>query len=452
MVASKAYLSLPIAAWETPKRNFPRKFHRLLVIGLIAAAFVTVHLMVKLTTPTHHAPFTAPDMDPEIHGTYVSSYIAGPRVPAYPLHRFPETPMVAPPDRPGSYSDGTNGDGDDADEQRRRNPWLAAVISSAFDADRRMLIRSTWMRTYKDLPMDTRFVVSNPGPQWTEVLRAENRTFGDLIVLDHLQEDDFTANTIKTLEFYKHLVRRGLRYEYVSKLDSDLFLNARGFWDRYLRPRLSLRTGEATVERTAIGELYYGRFNDLTFLHGSMYTYTWDVVEELVELQERYHVVAGEDVAMALLLLRARRAVNVVNFLGSEKFDYYEEDSRGDGTPWARAGTHPNATKHALWGPDPIAIHDLKDPAVYLRVASAFDERGIRPTPPLPRGGGRRGSFVMLWLDFWHAVGATTYLTPRVERIPAYFWSRRDNGDWMCDDIWNVGKTRTGHQPPRKVW
>lgn len=431
MVASKAYLSLPIAAWDGPPRNFPRRFHRLLAISLIIAAFLAVHFAVKLTTPTHHAPFTAPDMDPEIHGKYVSSYTSGSREPAYPLHRFPETPMVAPPE---SSADG------------RRNPWLAAVISSAFDAERRMLIRATWMRTYKNLPMDARFVVSNPGPQWIEVLQAENRTFGDLIVLDHLQEDDFTANTIKTLEFYKHLVRRGLRYEYVSKLDSDLFLNARGFWDRYLRPRLS-PDGEATVERTAIGELYYGRFNDLTFLHGSMYTYTWDVVEELVELQDRSRVVAGEDVAMALLLLRARRAVNVINFLGSEKFDYLEDDARGDGTPWARAGTHPNATKHALWGPDPIAVHDLKDPAVFLRVASAFDEHGILPTPPLPRGGGRRGSFVMLWLDFWHAVGATTYLTPRVERIPAFFWSRRDNGDWMCDEIWNVGKARTGHQP-----
>lgn len=55
---------------------------------------------------------------------------------------------------------------------------------------------------YRDIPFDYRFVVANPGPR-------ENGTFGDIIVLDHIAEDDITANTIKTLEFYKWLPQGG---------------------------------------------------------------------------------------------------------------------------------------------------------------------------------------------------------------------------------------------------
>lgn len=278
-----------------------------------------------------------------------------------------------------------------------------------------------------------------------ENIRIENRTFGDMIVLDHLQEDDVTANTVKTIELYKWLIERGHRYEFVSKMDTDLFFNARGFWDRYLSPLLANKTGtpEAIVDRTIIGELYYSERHDLVFPHGAMYTATWDMVELLSSLQDRFNVVTGEDMAVAMLMLKGREVANMINFKGTEKFDYDHGDSRGDGTAWARKKTHPNATRHAIYGKDAIAVHQLKDEAMFLKVASCFDERGIReeepwagpePTPPL----------YVRWWDFWVRFDMAANWMSRFERIPDFLWSF-DNGSWVCDGIWRLGRTRTGY-------
>lgn len=316
-----------------------------------------------------------------------------------------------------------------------RHPWLAAVICSAFDAERRMMIRSTWMRLFHDVPMDARFVVSNPGPQWTEILQAENRTFGDLIVLDHLQEDDITANTIKTIELYKWLINNNQTYQFVSKMDTDLFLNARAFWDRYLVPRLD-EDHISIVERTVIGQIYYSRPHDLAFPHGSMYTYTWDMVETLATLQEQHHLVMGEDMIMDALLLKAHKLVNLVSMTGAEKFDYDDSDSRGDGTAWARNGTHPYAAKHALYGSDVIAVHELKDRATYLKIADAFDADGIK-TMPEARGE-RPPSSGQRWHDFWYEWGLSRRYASRIEAVPGVFWTR-DTGNWVCDGVWIMG-------------
>lgn len=332
---------------------------------------------------------------------------------------------------------------DNQDDQNR--PWLAAVISTAADVERRMMIRSTWMQLYKDLPVDTRFVVSNPGPEWTETVALENRTFGDMIVLDHLQEDDVTANTIKTLEFYKWLVAGNKEYEFVTKLDTDLWLNAKGFWDRYLAPRLSNVTGSptSTVKRTVIGELYYSKFNDLVFPHGAMYTVTWDMVELLASLQDRFNVFTGEDMAVGVLMLKGREIANFVNFKGTEKFDYDDRDARGDGTAWARENTHPNAPRHAL-GEDAIAVHQLKDAALWYKVADCFDRDGIKEIPPEGESLQSITPLDLLWTDFrqWAGLGADPYRS-RLERIPDFLWTLED-GDWVCDGIWNLGKSRGG--------
>lgn len=328
---------------------------------------------------------------------------------------------------------------------RPHSPWLAAIICAASDIERRTIIRSTWMSLFRDVPFDGRFVVSNPGPQWTEMVATENRTFGDIIVLDHLQEDDITANTVKTLEFYKWLVSHNYRYDFVSKMDTDLWLNARGFWERFLLPRISNETGilRSTAQRTMIGELYYTRSWDLVFPHGSMYTVTWDMVEMLASLQSRFNVITGEDMAIAVLMLKGRKTARFINFRGTEKFDYDDQDSRGDGTAWARDATHPNATRHAVYGTDAIAIHELKDRALWLKVADCFDENGVKGVPKRSRPD--RTPFSVLWFDFWDSIGFGHRYTSRIRRIPDFLWSFQ-NDSWVCDGIWDLGETKMGFQ------
>lgn len=425
----------PLMGWPTVSRQCsPKKLLRpLLTAFLITSGLIVLFLRRDQDVRVHHAPYQAPSTSVIVHGNKVS---AEPEL-QYPLRPFPDSPMV----KLDKVADGV------------QRPWLAAVISTAGDVDRRMMIRSTWMRLFQDLPFDGRFVVSNPGPQWTQAVALENRTFGDMIVLDHIQEDDITANTIKTLEFYKWLIAHDKKYEFVTKLDTDLWLNARGFWDRFLAPRLSDQTGvfKATVNRTVIGELFYSKNNDLVFPHGAMYTVTWDMIQLLASLQNKFNVVTGEDMAIAVLMLQGKEIASFVDFNGSEKFDYDDNDTGGDGTAWARNASHPDATRHAL-NEDAIAIHQLKDERLWYKVAELFDKSGIKERPPSLHRGRIVTPLKLLWTDFleWAGLGASPYKS-RLDRIPNFLWKQDDHGNWICDGIWNLGKHRGGERIERSA-
>ncbi|KAK1579874.1 uncharacterized protein LY79DRAFT_521872 [Colletotrichum navitas] len=415
--------------WASFSLCIQRKFFRVFAACFIIFLGLAFHL-TQHTQRKHHEPFAAPITQPIVHGNLVD----GLPEPSYALDPFPYSPQ-----QPST----TNGTADELPK-----PWLAAVISTASDANRRTLIRSTWMRIFEDVPFDGRFVVSNPGPQWTEMVAKENRTFGDIIVLDHIAENDVTANTIKTLEFFKWLVDHDVKYEFVSKMDTDLWLNARGFWDRFLVPRLltdaAMGTLKSTVRKTVIGELYYSPTWDLVFPHGAMYTVTWDMVKLLVRLQSEQGVVTGEDMAVATLMLNGRKRASFVNFRGTEKFDYDDEDARHNGTAWARRKTHPDAIQHALVGDEAIAIHQLKDENLWLKVADCFDEKGIKPAPQTSQSEPEsQKPMSVQWHDFWFWMGVSDRYDARFSRIPDVLWTKED-GHWICDGIWDLGETKTG--------
>ncbi|KAH8175151.1 galactosyltransferase domain-containing protein [Sarocladium implicatum] len=415
----------------------PRRFCRLVLIS-----FSVLFTILFLLTATGHGPSlsTAAERELKLHEKVVPNQDQ--ENSHEPLKPFPFSPMAPSAEK---ALNGINA------------PWLAAVITPAQDIDRRMIIRSTWMRMYSDLPFDTRFVVSNPGSRWTEAVQYENRTYGDMIVLDHLPENSVTANTIKTLEFYKWLVKEGRRYEFVSKIDTDLWFNARGFWDRYLAPRLTNATStgattslspfanmKATVEHTTIGQLYYSRNHHLVYPHGSMYTHTWDLVEDLVKYQEKYSVVVGEDRAVTTLLQKAGAKSNMVNLNATEKFDFEEADARNASSPWARAATHPTALMHALHGKDAIAVHKLKGRNLFMKVAHCFDSEGVKDEPPsdVPE---RRPPFYTRMHDFLDRFGLSTRYESQLDRIPASLYQQHGD-DWVCDSVWNMGPSKTGYQ------
>lgn len=415
----------PLRSWSRPSflPCVSRRHFRLLVISAFACLSLTVYLSVlhlrsgprtwSVETIVHHKDTTKAHKSP------------------YPLVPFPDSPLK------------TN---HESIVKLERQPWLAAVICAAQDVERRMLIRTTWMRLFQHVPFDARFVVSNPGPGWNETIRFENQTFGDMIVLDHIPEDDVTANTIKTLEFYKWLINGGQRYEFVTKLDTDLWMNAPAFWDRYLLPRMSNETGRltATVSRTIIGQLFYSDTGYNTFAHGSMYTVTWDMMQLLVSLQERFNVVTGEDAAVGILMHKGQEMANFVNLHGEEKFDYDDGDSRGDGTAWARTDSHPDAISHALYSDEVIAVHMLKQKKLWMKVADCFDQEGVKTIPPPPEYE-RRPPFRVRWKDFLYSTGLANPYETMFDTIPREFFIHK-HGNWVCDGIWNLGKSKMGFQ------
>ncbi|KAG8168919.1 hypothetical protein KVR01_001668 [Diaporthe batatas] len=420
-------------------QSTPRRFLRLSVLVTVTLLFLVFLLKPRAST-SHHPPFEPPATNIIVHGDPVD----GIPEPSYSLIPFPDSPRQSSTSSPDAF--------DSVLESFVPRPWLAAVICSVGDFARRRLIRSTWMSLYRNIPFDGRFVVANPGSQWTEAVAEENRTYGDMIVLENIAEDDITANTVKTLEFYKWLVSRSpRRYEFVSKMDTDVWLNAHGFWNRFLLPQMGRKAEtlgySRKSNRTVIGELYWSETYDLVFPHGAMYTASWDMVELLASLQEQFNVLTGEDMAVAVLLLKSKTLVNFINFRGSEKFDFDEGDTRGDGTAWARPETHPDATYHALVaGSNPIAVHQLKSEESFLKVAECFDEQGAKSGPGLEESTGisRQLSWSTSWHDFWTSIGLSGQYDSRFDRIPDSLWSQED-GNWICDGIWDLGKTKEGH-------
>lgn len=401
----------------------PRTYKRSLRFIFVTAAFFCILLLFSTRPPKYHEPFQYEYSEPDIVTNHPKPWLTA------KLEPFPDSPMLKAPTPD--------------DKNRRAAPWLVAVISGAYEVEQRRLIRSTWWNTFRDVPFHGRFVVSNPGTKWLDTIRHENQTYGDMIVLDHIPEDYVTANTIKSMELLKWLRRMGHQYPFVTKTDTDTFVNARVFYDKYLRPRLSSDGKHAIVNNTVIGQLLYREPHDITYPQGSFYTYSWDMLEMLTELHDERPVVGHEDLSVAVLLIQGHRTANMVNLKGTEQFDFDEPSARGDGSPWGRMSTYHRAERHAL-GPDAIIVHNLKSLDMYQKVSDCFNEAGILPMPP-PAKFEWRLSMPYYYHAFRTAIGVCNWYISRYDFIPQFYF-RFDGNDWICDGIWNMGPSKTGEQ------
>jgi hypothetical protein len=254
--------------------------------------------------------------------------------------------------------------------KKNRDPWLIATICSASSIQRRMVIRATWQKLYKSVPMTTKFVLGKPDEVWKPVLALENEKYGDIMILENVSDDRHTANTIKSIELFRHLLRTGREYDLVTKMDDDSFLNAQKFWDKYLSSAMGQRNG---LERTIIGRRIE---REVLYPGGQFYTVTWDLLSVLVSLQDRFHITnQDEDWLVGTLLAKGDINWSLVELENSAAFDYDEEDARNKTTTIAKDDANQNQWSHAL-GPHAINPHKMKDDATYLRVAACFDEKG----------------------------------------------------------------------------
>jgi hypothetical protein len=265
--------------------------------------------------------------------------------------------------------------------------WLIATISPAHGIQRRSIIRNTWQRLYKnDTIFTSKFVISNPGPIWQEAIMAENATFGDLIILPHLEETGAVANSIKSIEFLKYLTTQQPRkWAFVSKLDDDSFLDAHAFYEQYLHPRLAAPLPphpdledplSSPLNRTIIGRtLHRGKYS---YPGGQFYTMTWDIVKLLAQLHSENTIRdEHEDVLVGRLLYEAGEKWEHVDLPNSVSFDYSDKEARGDGSAWAKPNADLEKWNHAV-GPGAINPHKMRNDETYLNVAACYDELGLR--------------------------------------------------------------------------
>ncbi len=115
---------------------------------------------------------------------------------------------------------------------------MSAVGSLA----RRDTIRNTWQALYASPAFETRFVLVNYNDSWLYSIKQENRTYSNLVRLENVELGIKEAYTIKTIEYFKYIVIEaglgGRYYDFISKIDDDVFLVATKFFTDYLAPRL----------------------------------------------------------------------------------------------------------------------------------------------------------------------------------------------------------------------
>ena len=251
-----------------------------------------------------------------------------------------------------------------SDPPKQEASWLLATIIGAQNQQRRNIIRTSWQRVFASPNYDFRFIIADlDNDLWTPFLQAENDTYGDLIRLAGLPEDRYTANTIKTMEFVTalttgrlHGIPPGKRYDWVSKVDDDTFLDPNAFHAEFLAQ-------QPVNDMTLVGMLYEGwqSGRNYSYPSGRFYTLSWPLATKLGSLYVANPIVnEHEDALIGRILYEGNQDYN---FIG---FPYERSPNIGDGGPDNVAFI--NATTYIM--------HYLKEDMEYLQVASLFDRRG----------------------------------------------------------------------------
>lgn len=262
--------------------------------------------------------------------------------------------------------------------QPQQPTWLLAT-SSAFPSQRRRnIIRATWHSLYQNPAFDKRFVIANPDPLWLPLIKHENDTYGDLIVLEHLEESAKIANTIKPMEMLKSLVAAHEAsgaatppWKFVSKVDDDSFVDAERFYEEFLLPRITYpvsKDGSSDIA-TVIARPITRPDRNYTSPGGQFYTLSWPIVTRLVTLYEAANPLPDlpEDRLIGHLLYDDGADFEFVGLDDAQAFDVTEKLNR-----LSMEGKD-------LGGMDGRAInpHKMKDDGLYLRVARLFGREGF---------------------------------------------------------------------------
>ena len=130
------------------------------------------------------------------------------------------------------------------DAHQTRAPWLLFTSSSSADFQRRQLIRWSWINTFANASLyEHIFAVNTKVPALISFIKKENETFGDILLLEDLEDTRDIANTIKPFEVIRKLTWEGWKrrksYDFVSKVDQDAWVDPVRVWERYIQPRIA---------------------------------------------------------------------------------------------------------------------------------------------------------------------------------------------------------------------
>jgi len=128
---------------------------------------------------------------------------------------------------------------------------LVMVVSEAQDAEQRQLIRNSWFK-FKDNRVAKVFVVANvTDSTLLNSLLKERKTFGDLVILDHVVENESRYQALRMLRALKYAYTT-YTFSYVLKVEKQSFV---------LIPKLLEYLDDIPLNKRA----YIGVLNGVTF-------------------------------------------------------------------------------------------------------------------------------------------------------------------------------------------
>ena len=241
--------------------------------------------------------------------------------------------------------------------------WLLAVFIAPDRFIRRDIIRSTWASRYQHLPYDVRFVIGNyTSNSWAPLIDAENSTHGDIWMLEDFgPETSESANTNKNMYFFLYMVQhqgtRTRRYEFVSKVDDDIWFNVPPYYDNFMAPRLPDGPKHDPTALTWIGRpMHWDR--EYVFASGRIYTVSWPLLELFAEkFTARPLTTYSEDQLMGFFLYEERIPHEFVVMELEQAWDIGLES----------VVDHTNKT---------MVIHSVKNDKRLLEMSTIFDDDG----------------------------------------------------------------------------
>ncbi|KAL6715388.1 hypothetical protein ACLMJK_006349 [Lecanora helva] len=307
----------------------------------------------------------------DIHPNLTASNSSSPTAIAHPQkleleedgQHFPSPSSTAHPQKPKPEG------------EQKHAPWLLYTSSSSHDFQRRFLIRWSWVNTFANSSIyDHIFAVSTTDPLLISLIKKENETYGDILLLDHLEDTHFIANGIKPFEVLKKLTAggwKGRTYDFVSKLDQDSWVDPVRVWEKYLKRRRMV-TG-----RRLMLSMPHEDFCGCPSPQGGFYTLGWPLAKTIVRLFDNVDIpkeeIDQEDCQVGRWPTDAGEDFDFVPMDEEESFDIEGEEGEYVARDWVgetKIRGPVGALKKAVF------LHQLKEDEKWLTIQTMFDQTG----------------------------------------------------------------------------
>ena len=271
------------------------------------------------------------------------------------------------------------GDQDISQHRPGQPSWLLFTTATSADFQRRLIIRWAWTSLFKKSNIyDHVFAIASTDKTLIPLIQKERELFGDILLID-LEDTEWKANHLKPFEVLKNLTRDGLkgrRYDYISKVDQDSYVDPVRVWDKYL---------SSEVPENLMLSMPHEAFCGYPSPQGGFYTMSWDLAETIGDLYGNMtdtSDISQEDCQIGRFPYEARKPFKFIPMAGNESFDVMVDTEEDKERYFARDWSDDQNVRGQIQDlkENVVFLHQMKSDAQWMAVMDLFDEKGWKNT------------------------------------------------------------------------